>query len=113
MNDFEDLDALLNEWAPKTEQNPQLKDHVWRRIASDNQRNPKPSFFNNLFLQLDLVFRKPLMASAFLFTCVLTGLLIGELRIKSIKHEQLATIAKNYIQMIDPQETEQYEGNKK
>lgn len=99
MDNFDDLDALLKQWDEEPPLNENLKNKVWMRVASANSQQ---TFFKRILTQIELAFRKPLVAAAFLGICVAFGLLIGDLRVNQIKQDHMAVLAQQYINLIEP-----------
>lgn len=105
MDNFDKLDDLLNKWEDQSPLNPHLKNKVWMRIASTNQETGSLGLLNRLLAHIELAFKKPLIAGAFLAICLVSGLAIGELRVNEIKQKQMAVLAQQYLRLIEPQES--------
>ena len=90
------IDKLLDMAEPP----PELQDitpEVWRRIS--HQENPEDS---RAALLIQGWFTKWPFAALFVASCILTGLLLAELRINRLEKEQQAQLARSYLVLIDP-----------
>jgi hypothetical protein len=90
------LDRILNRLSDTPEPAPDLQREVWRRIAADEARSSvRPSPF---FEQ----FSRPVFAAMFVFSCVVTGLFLAEVRVARLQTETSTRLARSYVQLINP-----------
>ena len=99
MSDKHELDTLLDQWQDVPEPDPQLKHHVWTRIAAgaDKKSKAAPDWLSQLF---DILSR-PLGAMAFVAASVVCGVFVAELRLNRESSIRTEELARNYIQLIE------------
>lgn len=99
MSQKDELDALLDQWQDVPEVDPQLKHHVWTRIAADDSSD-RPSVPHWIQRAIDLL-SNPLGATAFVAASVAVGIFMAELRVSQSQSSRTQELAQNYIQLIE------------
>jgi hypothetical protein len=90
------LDSLLNRWSETPEPSADLGREVWRRIAERETRTHPRNW--GAVEQ----FSRPFFAAVFVFSCVVTGLFLAEVRVARRQTEVSTQLARSYLQLIDP-----------
>jgi hypothetical protein len=90
------LDQLLNRWSEVPEPSANLTREVWRRIAL-NESNA----IHRGSRRLELLTR-PFYASVFVFSCVVVGLFLAEVRVARLQTEASSQLARSYVALINP-----------
>lgn len=95
----EQLERDLELWKDVEIEHPRLAARVWSRVANeDNEPARLPTFFN----LVQSLLSRPVYATAFVVACVLSGLLLAELRVAQRQVERGDQLAESYKQVIDP-----------
>jgi hypothetical protein len=90
------LDRLLDRWSELPGPSANLKREVWRRVALNESQANRRTFW--LVEQLN----RPFFATVFVFSCVVTGLFLAEVRVARLQSETSSQLARSYLQLINP-----------
>jgi hypothetical protein len=90
------LDQLLNRWSEVPEPSANLTREVWRRIAL----NESTAAWRGSWFAEQLT--RPFFASVFVFSCVVIGLFLAEVRVARLQSEESSQLAKSYVALINP-----------
>lgn len=95
------LSRLLHEWKPAAELPPRFNDRVWQRIA-DEEARPSASLWDVLRQWLEVRFRRPAVALAYVTVLMGVGLTTGYWHAQSDAAQAHSELKARYLQAVDP-----------
>jgi hypothetical protein len=99
MTEKDELDLMLERWNHVPASDPQLKQHVWTRIAAESAE--QTFSLRNALERVNAFLSRPVGAGIFVATSIILGLILAEFRIAGSKSAKTEELAKSYIQLID------------
>lgn len=102
----ERLDAALDSWKlPGRSSEHHLRERVWSRLAiappcprHEISMQDPGSWIRSLLRYCE----HPAIAAGVVVTCILAGVLWGQVRVSQIQEERGVRMAENYLRLIDP-----------
>ena len=95
------LSRLLHEWKPAAELPSRFNDRVWQRIA-DEEARPSASLWDVLRQWLEVRFRRPAVALAYVTVLMGVGLTTGYWHAQSDAAQAHSELKARYLQAVDP-----------